>query len=148
MWHEDVSIMHHDDERVLPIQPNYDTKVYCVKAGMDLGKTYRCVEFINSLPANSRILIVSTRITFARSQNGVYKRFAFYKENLKVTNKTSNLENKQSQINSTTMKLTHPSLHVNSKTQNKKRGKLIKRKLDEEMPCLKEHLDMLEHNEN
>ena len=73
------------EDECKPIVPKPETRCYCVMAGMAMGKTHQCREYLVKIFAenpSARVLIVSSRITLGLFQKGSFKHlnFVFYKD--------------------------------------------------------------------
>jgi hypothetical protein len=82
---KDISIHTHDDDYVQPYLPQKNIPVYMVQAGLGLGKTTQILHHINTLPKNSKIILLTSRISLAISLSGeidkkCHRSFACYKD--------------------------------------------------------------------
>ena len=84
IWHQETKIFEYlnDIKLVQEIKHKLGTRCICMKAGMSLGKTFQLKKFIDALGKDVRKLIVSTRISFAASQLGLFQDFYSYKDNV------------------------------------------------------------------
>ena len=71
----DAERRENDVRDIVPLQ---GTRVYCVRAGMAMGKTQASIKLVREyVEAGKRVLIVSSRRAFAAFQKGVYSEFDF-----------------------------------------------------------------------